>query len=369
MIRIRKMECPVSEAVRVGLNQLVLWYDGTRIQTWPAFLATIPDTLHLRSATDFGRRFDTERMTDQRHSAAEKIVRNLPGLEVKNGRIVLKGVGLLTLTPDGYCVSPDGSKLRAAYADDPKGKGWVRLLAKLMLAREPRTRVVIRALSADGAELRFDGRKWFGGSLRKAQLFADGIPIYPFHGEDGEFPTLRTLLREHSWWALGEWRDNLLLKEAENCRFTGTLQEHLSLHDVGLALRGPFEILLHLGVLRAQDNLCWIDRGAAIRELGEDLSAEFGWESTGRALSFEQLVANQVKELRSDTGYVIASDLRQALRREGIENPDAEIARLQSEGKLVIEAEDFGQARHGEGLFGDPRKQMVQIRVLIGSAR
>jgi hypothetical protein len=360
---------PMIEAVRVGLNQLVLWYDGTRIQTWPAFLSTVPDTLFLPSATDFGRRFDTERMTDQRHAAAEKIVRNLPGLEAKNGRIILKGVGLLTLTPHGYCVSPDGSKLRASYVEDPKGKGWVRLLAKLMLGREPRTRVVIRALSVEGAELRFDGKKWFGGSLRKAQLLADGIPTYPFHGDDADLPTLRTLLRDHSWWALGEWRDDPLLKGAENCRFTGTLQEHLSLHDVGLGLRGPFEILLHLGVLQTQDNLCWIDRGAAIRELGKDLSAEFGWEATSKALPIEQMVANQVRELRSDTGYVIASDLRQALRREGIENPDAEIARLQSEGKLVIEAEDFGQARHGEGLFGDPRKQMVQIRVLTGSAR
>lgn len=357
------------EPVRVGLNQLVLWYDGTRIQTWPAFLVAVPEALHLPSATDFGRQFDTERMTDRRHAAAEKVIRNLPGLESKNGRIILKGVGLLNLTPHGYSVSPDGRRLRAAYIDDPKGKGWVRLLAKIMLAREPRTRVVIRALSVEGAELRFDGKKWFGGSLRNAQLIADEVPIYPFRGDDGDFPTLRTLLREHSWWALGEWRNDPLLKEAENCRFTGTLQEHLSLHDVGLALRGPFEILLHLGVLQAQGKLCWINRGAAIRELGEDLSAEFGWESTTKALSIENLVANQVKELRSDTGYVIASDLRQALRREGIENPDAEIARLQSEGKLVIEAEDFGQARHGEGLFGDPRKQMVQIRVMIGSAR
>src|SRR2546425_732228 len=147
-----KAGSPMVETVRIGLTQLALWYDGTRIQTWPAFLASVPDTLQLPSATDFGRRFDTERMTDQRHAAAEKIVRNLPGLEAKNGRFVLKGVGLLHQTPNGYCVSPEGSKLRAAYREDPKGKGWVRLLAKLMLAREPRTRVVIRALSSEGAE-------------------------------------------------------------------------------------------------------------------------------------------------------------------------------------------------------------------------
>ena len=357
------------ETVSIGLNQLVLWYDGTRIQTWPAFLASVPDTLTLRSATDFGRRFDSERMTDQRHAAAEKIVRNLPGLESKGKKFVLKGLGLLSQTPNGYCISADGIRLRTAYVDNPKGKAWVRLLASLILAREPRTRVVMRALSSEGAELHFDGKKWFGGSLRKASIVAQEFSAFPFHGDESEFPTLRTLLRDHSWWALGEWRSHPLLEHAENCHFTGTLQEYLSLHDVGLALRGPFELLLHLGVLLTRDNVCWIDRDTAIRELGSGLASEFGWVTAAKALPLEQLIDQQVKELRSDTGYVIASDLRQALRGAGVENPDAEIARLQSEGKLVIEAEDFGQSRHGEGLFGDPRKQMVQIRVLIGSAR
>lgn len=357
------------DTVSIGLNQLVLWYDGTRIQSWPAFLASVPDSLVLPSATDFGRRFDTQRMTDQRHAAAEKIVRNLPGLEKRGAKLILKGIGLFAETPDGYCLSSDGRALGSSYLDDPKGKGWVRLLARLLLAREPRTRVVLRALSVEGAELRFDGKKWFGGSLRKATVVSDGAISLPFHGDEAEHNTLRAMLREHSWWALGEWRRHPLMESAENCHFTGTLQENFSLHDVGLALRGPFEVLLHLGVLRAQDNVCWIDRDAAVRELGESLAAEFGWVATAKAIPLEQLVAQHVRELRSDTGYVIASDLRQALQREGIENPDAEIARLQSEGKLVIESEDFGQARHGEGLFGDPRKQMVQIRVLTGGGR
>jgi hypothetical protein len=357
------------ETASIGLNQLVLWYDGTRIQTWPVFLASVADTLELPSATDFGRRFETERMTDQRHAAAEKIVRNLPGLEARGTRFILKGIGLLEQTQNGYRLSPDGVALRTAYVTDPKGKGWVKILATLLLAREPRTRVVIRALSAEGAELHFDGKKWFGGSLRKARILDAGNPVFPFHGDEADSPTLRTLLREHSWWALGEWREHPLLTQADNCHFTGTLQPEFSLHDVGLALRGPFEILLHLGVLRISENVCWIDRDAAKRELGEKLGLEFGWAVSAQAIPLEQLVDRLVKELRSDTGYVIASDLRQCLRREGFVNPDADIAKLESEGKLVIEAEDFGQARHGEGLFGDPRKQMVKIRVLAGGSR
>src|SRR5271165_4447964 len=105
----------MSTDVGIGLTQLVLWYDATRIQAWPAFLTQIPLDLTLPSATDFGRRFDTGRMTDQRHAAAEKIVRNLPGLEQREDRLVLKGVGLLTKVEQGYRLSSEGAELRQSY--------------------------------------------------------------------------------------------------------------------------------------------------------------------------------------------------------------------------------------------------------------
>ena len=51
------------------------------------------------------------------------------------------------------------------------------------------------------------------------------------------------------------------------------------------------------------------------------------------------------------------------LRQLGVENPDREIARLEAEGRLIIEATDFGQGRHGVGLYEDPRKQLIKLRV------
>src|SRR5256885_16746302 len=85
----------MGEPARVALTQLVLWYDATRIQTWPSFLADVPPGTSFKAPTDFGRRFATRRMTDDRHAAAEKITRNLPGLEEISGKPVLRGVGLL----------------------------------------------------------------------------------------------------------------------------------------------------------------------------------------------------------------------------------------------------------------------------------
>jgi len=359
----------MSASVAVGLTQLVFWYDATRIQAWPAFLSSIPEGLTLPSATDFGRHFDTERMTDARHSAAEKIVRNLPGLEMKGERLTLKGVGLFELGREGYRLSRDGQQLRHEYKSDPRSRRWVRTLARLVLLREPRTRVVFRALSEPGAQLVFTSDGWFAGSIRRATIEHDGARVFPFVGDHPQHASLRTLLTQRSWWSLGEWRQSSLLRGASDCHYTGSLQEHLSLHDVSLALRAPFEILLHLGILGYRAGKCWLDTGRAVEELGPDIGEDFGWEVAREPADFEDLLNRTLSELRSDTGFVIASELRDALRREGIPNPDAEIGRLQSEGRLVIEAEEYGQSRHGEGLFGDSRKQMVQIRLLGGASR
>jgi hypothetical protein len=353
--------------VGIGLTQLVLWYDATRIQAWPAFLAQIPADLTLPSATDFGRRFDTGRMTDRRHAAAEKIVRNLPGLEQKEERLVLKGVGLLTRVEHGYRLSSEGAELRESYISDPKGKVWVRLLARILLKREPRTRVLVRLMSQADATLVFDGEGWFAGSIRKAYVETQDSRVYAFLDQHPTAPALRTILKEHSWWAMGEWRKNEVLAGATNCFFTGTLKNELSLHDISLALRGPLELLFHLGVLEVGSNQCRLNAISSTRELGNDLAADFGWPGKAEKEDLESLLRRLLEDLRSDTGYVIASELRRALQHEGISNPDLEIARLQAEDRLVIEAEDYGQARHGEGLFGDPRKQMVQIRLVARS--
>ncbi len=306
-------------------------------------------------------------MTDTRHAAAEKITRNLPGLERRGRHLQLRGVGLLELTEQGYRVSLGGVRLAETYRRDPKGEEWVRELARLLLASEPRSRLLVRCLSAPGAVLRFD-RGWFEGAIREARIEGGAEVIAPFLPEDGAARSLRGLLEQDAWWSLGAWRQHELLAGASGCRFVGTLQERFSLHDVGLALRGPLEALLHLGALRVSGPECTLDADVASRLFGPEMAEEFGWERAP-APPLIEVLARLVAELRSDTGYVVASELRAALRRQGVAEPDREIARLVSEGRVLIDAEDYGQSRHGEGLFGEPRKQLVKLRVEAGGQR
>ena len=124
----------------------------------------------------------------------------------------------------------------------------------------------------------------------------------------------------------------------DNCRFIGRTTEEFSLHAVSVALRASCEVLLHLGVLQHSGDRCWLDPIAAMRTFGPALADDFEWTGTDDEKSAHQWIAILAAELRLDTGFIVASELRTRLRKQGFDNPDREIAMLESEGRVVIEA-------------------------------
>lgn len=346
----------------IALTQLALWYDPTRIQTWPAFLAAIPDDVEAKSPTELGRQYATGRMTSEGHSSAFNLVRNLPGLEMRGGHLQLRGVGLLERTPEGCRVSATGRTLATLYRDGPAGNAWVTALADLLLGREPRTRALVSLLSEDGASLNFDADTWFGGRHRQARLTRPGCPpVAPF-ADDIEERTLATSLAERGWWCLGDWRRDELLEGSSDCRVVGLRSDSPSLHDIGLALRAAMEVLLAAGIVRAGGGQAWLDASDAARALPAR-GVEFGWHPAVAESLVDALVA-VLPALRSATGHVVASELRAVLQERGCQDPDRAIAEAEQEGRLLVYAEDYGQARHGRGLYGDPRKQLVKLRIV-----
>lgn len=354
----------MTEILPIALPQLVLWYDGTRIQTWPVLLAKIDTEVVLPSVTDFGLKYVTDRMTDKRNAAAQKVTRNLPGLERKGNQLILRGLGLLEQTSGGYKLSDIGQKLANTYSCFPQSNDWVRILGRLLLTREPRTRTLIRLLSEEDATLYFTSDEWWGGSLQRAAInFLDGRQITPFAIKDEPLPNLRSAINEQAWWALGEWRTHPLINGAEKCRFVGQLKKDFSLDHISLALRAACEVFIQLGVLRYQGGRCWLDKSVAIREFDSKLVKDFGWQTTTVTKPLYEILMGLLPDLRMDTGFVVASELRNRLYQFGFENPDREIARLETEGRLVIEAADYGQSRHGIGLYEDQSKQLIKLRV------
>ncbi len=357
----------MPERPAIALTQLTLWYDPTRIQTWPLFLASLAEDAIARTPTDLGREYATARMTSPRHASAFNLVRNLPGLEVRGRQLQLRGVGLLDRCARGYRISRLGTKLADAYRTAPDSSAWPRMLADLLLSREPRTRAFVKLLSRPGAALVFERDSWFAGSYRLARIENAGLPdIYPLDGSEGR-PTLREPLNDHAWWCLGDWRRAALLEGASDCRFCGTRGEAFSLHDVGLALRAACEVLLVAGLLRADGGALRLDVPAAASLLPER-AADFDWiADTQRSGELLPALVTLLPELRSPTGHVVASELRAALRDRGVADPDRAIAAAEREGRVHVYAEDYGQSRHGSGLFGDPRKQLVKLRIVEGA--
>lgn len=358
----------MADYAEIALPQLILWYDPVRIQTWPSILAKVTAGQVWPTLTHFGRLYCTERMTDDRHVADHRYVRNFPGLEWQGGRLVLRGVGLVERVVGGYGLSDYAQRLVEEYLERPAEMGWVRQLGTILLTREPRTRVFFYYLSQPDARLIFGRREWFRGAFRDARIGNHhGLNMSPFDDRGAHSLTLREGLEELSWWALGAWRQSPLLKGATDCRWVGHIKPAVSLREIGLALRAPCEILLYLGILRREDDSYKLDHEAAIRELGTELAEDFGWlPPIPEEKSLLQLLSEQVKILRSDTGYVVASELRSALHSHGIENPDGEIAQLELAGHLVIDDACHGQSRHGTGLFADQGKQLVKIRIIGG---
>ena len=81
------------------------------------------------------------------------------------------------------------------------------------------------------------------------------------------------------------------------------------------------------------------------------------------ASSLAEVTVRLIDELTADDGFLVASELRDALRQRGVPAPDKQVAELMEQGIIRLEAFDYGQARHGQGLFDDPRKQLVKFRV------
>src|SRR5262249_33728093 len=98
---------------------------------------------------------------------------------------------------------------------------------------------------------------------------------------------------------------------------------------------------------------------------GDAVAADFGWKKTGtrNSLSPIQILASELERLRLDTGFVVASELRGALHQRGFSKPDKAIADFIKDGLATIECPDYDQERHGRGLYGDPTKQLIRLRI------
>ncbi len=354
---------PMNSVVKVHLTKLFLWVQPARFQAWPELLlrldpdATYPSTPAIAKAA-FG--FEANQAGDVKF---DEVVFNLHGwAKNRSGEPILRGVGLLEKCNEGYALSESGRTLAELYRSNPATSEWKRYLAALLLNREPRTRVIMQLLVQPDAVLRFAKPHWFGGRYKEATLESSGVILQPFPPRSVKQSQLHDLIRSRARWSLGEWRNETEIQNASEVVFLGPGSGDFSLNDIGLALRGSLELFLSLGLIsEAGGEVTW-QAATAAQVLPSDLLADLGAPSPPKE-SPEQMVLGYIQELTGDNGFLVFSDLRQRAVSDGIPDPDKLVDEMIHHGAIALVAHDYGQPLHGEGLLGDPRKQLVKFAV------
>src|SRR5262249_15328085 len=135
------------------------------------------------------------------------------------------------------------------YRSNPGTSAWKTSLAAILLNREPRTRVMMQSLVQPDAVLRFAEPSWFGGRPQDATIESGGHTFQPFPPRSAKATPFHDLIQSRAKWALGDWRNEPELRNADQVLFLGAGNGPFSLHDIGVALRGSLELFLSLGLV------------------------------------------------------------------------------------------------------------------------
>jgi hypothetical protein len=345
------------------LTKLFLWVEAARFEAYPELMSRLDPEHVYRGMKAVARLVLGSRNVDGKNLTRDDLTFNLPGWgPCRNGDPVLKGIGLLENRNGGYVLSAEGHRLGTLYHENPRENTWKVELARILLTREPRTRVLVRLLTQAGSSLRFSQPGWFAGPYRSSVLETEAGKYHVLSGKTGPGGDMPALLDKEGKWALGAWERDEPVRDAESIMFAGTTGPTFSTNDLGMALRGPLELFLNLQLVQESGGVVWWNHRRASELLPAELVRDLGGPLPDAA-SLAEMTVRLINELTADDGFLVASELRDALRQRGVPAPDKQVAELMEQGIIRLEAFDYGQARHGQGLFEDPRKQLVKFRV------
>lgn len=353
----------MSSIVKVRLTKLFLWVEASRFQAWPELMAKLDPNRVYSGTSELAKSVLGYRIDEGGNVKYDDFVLNLPSWgEPRKGAPVLKGIGLVEKRNHGYAISDAGKRLGKLYCSESVSYEWKRELALLLLMREPRTRIIVDLLAKLDSFLQFAQPKWFGGSRAKAIIESSGRRFYPFPPRGSGETEMHRIIQDRAKWALGVWAEDEPLKGAEKIELAGVETDQFSLQDLGTFMRCAFELFLNLDLVQESAGVVTWNHSHASDVLPKEVLADFGGPVLKREPP-EDTVMRLIETSTGDSGFLVASELRNRCREAGIDSPDRQIDSMIAEGLLTIAAHDYGQAIHGEGLFGDQRKQLVNFRI------
>jgi len=357
---------------KVALPKLFLWNDPTRYQEYPEALARAEKgRVYSRQEIeqdlfDIAPTLTFKKDGKPRGRGTDGIV-NTMGFERFGQRLCVNGLDLIRKTEEGFVVSQSGIELGHAYRVDPAGDAWLHLLARNVLLREPRTRL-LTGLMLKGWMLKVE----VFNNFPKSQMAFIGPDNGRLDITSKDCQQFNCLLSDNAELALGPlWISELfehgLKLPVEWC---GIRVDQPSIKDLSTAIKKSFGLLFYVGIFNDEGNGWAVDTDRAGRLLGHDVLESFGVFGAGDSIgkSTDNLFIEALSQTMDNEGYTIASALAYKfgeLCQTPVEERNAALDKFAREAmyddRLVIASCHAGQPRMGRGLFGDSNCRRLKI--------
>lgn len=357
---------------KVALPKLFLWNDPTRYQEYPEALARAEEgRVYSRQEIeqdlfDIAPTLTFKKDGKPRGRGTDGIV-NTMGFERFGQRLCVNGLDLIRKTDEGFVVSQSGIELGNAYRADATGDGWLYLLARNVLLREPRTRL-LAGLMLKGWTLEVEVFNKFP----KSQMAFVGPDNARLDITSKDCQQFNSLLSDNAELALGplwisELSEHGLKLPVEWC---GMRVDQPSVKDLSSAIKKSFGLLFFIDLFREENNSWVVDTAHVDRKLGHDVLESFGVSAAGdsQGKSTDNLFIEALRQTMDNEGYTIASALADKfgeLCQTPVEERNAALDRFAREAmyddRLVIASCHAGQPRMGRGLFGDSNCRRLKI--------
>lgn len=361
-----------TPSVRIALPKLFLWSEAARIQEYPE-AASRAEPSRVYSRVDLERVvFDiapTMVYTGgaPRGKGTDGVI-NTYGIERSGARYRINGINLFERVDKGLRATSEGVDLGKAFRDAEADVDWARALAKQLLRREIRTRLVIGLCLAG----------WQVGVEAPGGIPTGALSLTSPQGETLQVVQrdcygFNMLLRDNAELALGpHWRadlEALALGETGPVVWEGVQGGTPSTNDLPTALKKALAVFFHIRAFDGGPSVWGMDAGGLADALAMEGLVEFGFEGAAPVrLTDDEAFARALRDSVDAEGFLIVSQLGerfgeflQVPNEDRADVLDSYIRTAMYHDQLRVLDRHPGQPRMGRGLFGEPSARRVRI--------
>lgn len=337
------------------------WNDFSSIERWPEILLNLPEKMESKSKYDIAKNYLSYPTDEKGRVLRSDEFYGLFGAEVKQEKIIISGCNLIQINDKGYFLSEEALKLKECYERD---KDWEKELAKQLLKYSIRVRAVTIGI-LNGGGVKF--RKKFLCKNREAYIEMKE-KRYLLLNPTITVTNINDFMKDFGKESLGHyWKEILTIDNEEDIEILGTTKDSPSISDIGTYLKIPLTLFEYLGwFIDKGEGKYQIDKEKLKKDIGTDIYESLIIEDF---LNDVDILKELIKEYQDIRGLFpveqVGELLKSRITPEVDENSGKWIDRYFLEGaekgKFKIVDYEQGQPRHGRGLLGDNKKQLIKI--------